>query len=829
VTYIEVAYIEYLNSIKYELQSTGKAKKSLRVKTILKQFGYLRRSQTLVNDFNAALNVVGLCATPMFDLDLPLDARVSISIKGVSTSQRDRVTESDLSKVKPMEPIQVKHDFLYYLFDFGSEQEYERFQACLDSNQPIAIFLVPLEEDFFSEIVVKILTYELIRKYQYRGMRAGLKSSNLSFDTTIQSDSANLLDQQSSLFDSSIFQFDRSTMSNVILGQTGFELMASEKFDEKFEQLSLYTNKYNSEQFFILFHCPSELEIRAQQRDDLFGYLVDRVASQIPFTFTLRCKYFNDRSIGEIEDIYAHFRLLMEVPKYEFEEDSVSLLDYFLELQKAQVQAESQLLIRMKPEHFYTLIWGQESDEHIYLKYFAIKTLEKVGYDLSKIHCEVQVIPGQMEDEKAQTVENDEIAQVSVSQENDVRRRPDVYVENEVIVEVETLRGKGFSGENVFFDLINRILIKSVGWPARLKSVWLVLPGFEIARNYYQLKKTKEILEQQFTKQYGSSFHLWVMTPDYENHRLIPVSFEAIEYPSFKYKPSKIPVPKVVRTSDQLKLDFSHVRGLKEEKERLNKLLQLQSKGLKSGIGGILFFGLPGCGKTLLANAFANESGRYFFKFSPADIQSMWISQSQKNIRDIFAQAKKKAPSVLFIDELDSIGFNRNETQAHSDQKATINQLLIELNNIGDSDVIVIAATNYLSGIDNALKRSGRLDWKISVFPPNQAERKDLFEYYLSQIDNINLECVNCNILAEQSSKFTSSDIALVCREVRNAILIEDMSSELTTSDVITYINNIQDGGLTLNEDQVREFLDECKRLSVKNPKIDTLKAEWGI
>ncbi|MEH2352401.1 ATP-binding protein [Nostoc sp.] len=91
----------------------------------------------------------------------------------------------------------------------------------------------------------------------------------------------------------------------------------------------------------------------------------------------------------------------------------------------------------------------------------------------------------------------------------------------------------------------------------------------------------------------------------------------------------------------------------------------------------MLFYGLPGCGKTLLANAFANESGRYFFKFSPADIVSVWIGQSQKNIRDIFAQAKKKSPSLLFIDELDSIGFNCNEDNAHTDQKATINQLLI--------------------------------------------------------------------------------------------------------------------------------------------------------
>jgi DNA polymerase III delta prime subunit len=771
-----------------------------------------------VNDFNAALDTVGLCATPVFDIYLPLDARVSISIKGASTSQTDRVNVPDLSEVKPLEPIQVKHDFFYYLFDFGSEQEYERFQACLDSNQPVGIFLVPLEEDFFSDIVVKILTYELLRKYQYRSIRADLKTSNLSFDTTIQSDTTSRLDLQSLLFDSIIFHFARSTMSNAILGTTGFELLDSEKFDEKFEQLSLYTNKYNPKQFFILFHCPPEFEIRAQQRDDLFGHLVDRVASQIPFTFTLRCKYPNERLIQELEDIFAHFRLLMEVPKYDFEEDNASLLNYFLELQKAQVQAEAQLLLRMKPEYFGILTWGHESDEHIYLKYFAIRTLEILGYDLSHIWCEVQITSEQAENEE-----------VSVSQEDDIRRRPDVYVENRVIVEVETLKGKGFAGENVFFDLINRILKKSAGWPDQLESVWLVLPGFEIARNYYQLKKIKEILEQQLNQEFGGSFQLLIMTPDYENHQLIAVSFKAIEYPSFKYIPSlPPPSPPVIEPTQP---NFSHVKGLKEEKEKLSKLLKLQSKGLKSGIGGILFFGLPGCGKTLLAKAFANESGRYFFNFSPADIQSVWIGQSQKNIRDIFAQAKKKAPSVLFIDELDSIGFSRSEMHAHTDQKATINQLLIELNNIGDSDVVVIAATNYLSGIDSALKRSGRLDWKIPVFPPNQAERKDLFEYYLSQFSNINLKLVNFDILAEKSSRFTSSDIQLVCREVRNAILLDEMemSSELTTSDVITFIGNLQDGGLSLDKNQVREFLDECKRLSVKSSKIDALKAEWDM
>ncbi|BCL40213.1 hypothetical protein [Nostoc sp. MS1] len=126
----------------------------------------------------------------------------------------------------------------------------------------------------------------------------------------------------------------------------------------------------------------------------------------------------------------------------------------------------------MKTEHFKTLVYGSESDEHIYLKYFAIRTLECQGHNLSQIRCEATVNPDNNETEG----------------KSKVKRRPDVYIENNTIVEVETLRGKAY-GENVFLDLIQDISIKIDGWPSQAKYVWLVLPGFEIARNYYQLKK----------------------------------------------------------------------------------------------------------------------------------------------------------------------------------------------------------------------------------------------------------------------------------------------------------------------------------------------------
>ena len=810
-----MSYTAYLRSIKNELQRTGRTQKSLRVKTIMEQLGYQRRSQAFVDNFNTALDELGLCTDPVFDLYIPLDTKLAISIKGANADLQPILAKFNT-------PFPVKHDFFYYLFDFGSEQEYERFQACLDSNQPVGIFLIPQAEDFFSDVVIKILNYELIRKYQYRGTNSIPTSSNQKFNTNVTTDELNEDDNEYSLSGANIYHFYISTMTSVILGTTGLDLLDCEKFDEQFEQISLYANKYNSEQLFTLFHCPSASEIQAQQQEDALGYLVDRVASKIPFTFTLRCKYPNEASIQHKEEIYAHFRLLLELPNYELEEDEASLLDYFLELQKAQIFADSQLLIRMKSEHFYALKWKEESTEYIYLKYFAIKTLENSGYELSKIRCEVELTSkDQQTNDDEDTYEYDEEYQSEIVP---------VYVNNQVIVEIETLKYQEFQDTNLFLDSLRRILRKSKVWPNQLNTVWLVFPGFEIARNSYQIKKIKEVLEYKLAGYYSDDFKILVMAPDYENHQLVPVSFESIDYPDFEYKvkkPSLVQASPLTKRIPEAKLDFSQVKGLKEEKEKLSKLLKLQSKGYQDAISGILFYGLPGCGKTLLANAFANESGRYFFKFSPADIISVWIGQSQKNIRDIFAQAKKKSPSVLFIDELDSIGFSRNADSAHTDQKATINQLLIELNNLRNSNVIVIAATNYLSGIDSALKRSGRLDWKIPIFPPDQWERIEIFQHYLAKIDFNQI--INFEILAEKSIRFTSSDIELVCREVRNAILLEEISSSLTTSDIITYINNLQDGGITLTEEQVKEFLDECKRLSVKNPKLETLKLEWGL
>ncbi|MEH2162660.1 MAG: hypothetical protein V7K38_16960 [Nostoc sp.] len=145
------------------------------------------------------------------DLYIPLDAKIAISIKGVEPI--NKVAESESISVKLQEAISVKHDFFYYLFHFGSEQEYERFQACLDSHQPVGIFLIPQVEDFFSDIVVKIFNYELIRKYQYSGYNTIPKAANRKIPISIVSEDKDCEDEQESpISDANIFQFYRSTI-----------------------------------------------------------------------------------------------------------------------------------------------------------------------------------------------------------------------------------------------------------------------------------------------------------------------------------------------------------------------------------------------------------------------------------------------------------------------------------------------------------------------------------------------------------------------------------------------------------------------------------------
>lgn len=160
------------------------------------------------------------------------------------------------------------------------------------------------------------------------------------------------------------------------------------------------------------------------------------------------------------------------------------------------------------------------------------------------------------------------------------------------------------------------------------------------------------------------------------------------------------------------------------------------------------------------------------------------------------------------------------------------------MNNIKNHDVIVIRATNMLSGIDHALKRSGRFDWKIPFFPPNVEERADLYEHYLKitiedckQVMEMTNELSKEDylLLGKESRGFTSSDIELVCNEIKQTILLEEIGNHLRVFEILRYVKQIKNQGLSLSADDVCKFVRECIDLNIKSSKIQFLIEEWKI
>jgi AAA+ superfamily predicted ATPase len=618
-------------------------------------------------------------------------------------------------------------------------------------------------------------------------------------------------------------------MASVLLGESGKELIESEKFEQQFNQLAFYSNKYYSEsndQFFILFKCPAYHKIEKQVKIEHLDNLINKVSAKLPYTFKLKCKYRNEIELNEAinlkRQIINHFKILFEIPQLVVDENE-TLFDLYIDLQKAQLQAENQLFLNFEPESFQILNFGYESDEHIYLKYLAIQVLKSKPYNIPLQNIKAEVFEQSI----------DELT-LDLS-----KSRPDLssfYNNSSIVVEAETMRGKDF------LKLTNEIIEKSYGWKGmqNFNELWLVFPGFEIARNYYQIQKCLELVNKDFLTQFKRKIIIKVFCPDLLNFSLIEVDFANIYTHTFEVS-KKTRAYKSVDKPAIKRLGLQEVKGLQEEKTFLLELKSLIDNDSNIGIGGILFYGLPGCGKTYLAKSFAQELGWNFYTFSPADIATGLIGLAQKHVKDIFKQARAKSPSILFIDELDSIAFSRDNNDGltvHSDQKATINQLLIELNNNEEHQVLVIGATNFLKTLDPAVKRTGRFDLKIPIYPPNKIERKEMLEFYGEKLNvelqkkgkqTLTLSSADFGYIATKTARFTSSDIKTIFKRPRIDLLLnkpEVNGLERIDKEVENMINT---GQLSLRTEQVKSFITECEQNGVKSSKLEELKLEWGI
>jgi len=216
--------------------------------------------------------------------------------------------------------------------------------------------------------------------------------------------------------------------------------------------------------------------------------------------------------------------------------------------------------------------------------------------------------------------------------------------------------------------------------------------------------------------------------------------------------------------------DVAGLEGAKEEIEEIVEFLKHPDKYTSLGgkiPKGALLIGPPGTGKTLLAKAVAGEAKVPFFSLSGSDFVEMFVGVGASRVRDLFKQAKDKAPAIIFIDEIDAIGRARgknNFTGSNDERENTLNQLLTEMDGFGsNTNVIVLAATNRADVLDKALIRAGRFDRQIYVDLPDIRERKQIFEVHLRPIKT--KETLDLDFLARQTPGFSGADIANVCNE----------------------------------------------------------------
>ncbi len=216
--------------------------------------------------------------------------------------------------------------------------------------------------------------------------------------------------------------------------------------------------------------------------------------------------------------------------------------------------------------------------------------------------------------------------------------------------------------------------------------------------------------------------------------------------------------------------DVAGLEGAKEEIEEIVDFLKNPKKYTELGAKipkGALLVGPPGTGKTLLAKAVAGEAKVPFFSLSGSDFVEMFVGVGASRVRDLFKQAKEKAPSIIFIDEIDAIGRARGKNAnmgSNDERENTLNQLLTEMDGFGtNSGVIILAATNRADVLDSALMRAGRFDRQIYVDMPDINERKEIFQVHLKPLKLA--EGLDIDFLAKQTPGFSGADIANICNE----------------------------------------------------------------
>jgi SpoVK/Ycf46/Vps4 family AAA+-type ATPase len=228
------------------------------------------------------------------------------------------------------------------------------------------------------------------------------------------------------------------------------------------------------------------------------------------------------------------------------------------------------------------------------------------------------------------------------------------------------------------------------------------------------------------------------------------------------------------------RITLKDVGGLKAVKERLEaaflapmrnpELRKLFGKNMR---GGLMLYGPPGCGKTFVARAVAGELGAKFISVTLSDVLNMYIGQSERNLHEMFETARRNAPCVLFLDEIDALGQKRSQLRS-SAMRGTVNQLLVELDDVRDSNegVFVLAATNHPWDVDSALKRPGRFDRTLLVLPPDLEAREAILAYHLKDRHAKGIDIAK---LAKRTDGYSGADLAHACDAAAEKALLDSV------------------------------------------------------
>jgi len=391
------------------------------------------------------------------------------------------------------------------------------------------------------------------------------------------------------------------------------------------------------------------------------------------------------------------------------------------------------------------------------------------------------------------------------------RDKPDLRVGSTLWVEVETMRALSLRGSNPFFVLESKLRQK-LGNMRAFQEIWLMVPNDVALLASEQLSA----LTRNLNTALGSSklrcgfVDILAETPVFlSSDTYVSTTDVRLSGVSWRTRKTIVTQP----------LTWDDIAGYSDLKERLREDLldplldpDKYSKHGLCAANGLLLYGLPGCGKSLIGRVLAGETGLVCRLIVPSDVTSMWLGEGVIKIRALFDWALKQSPCLLVLDELDAVAPQRKEENMHTDEKRQVNELLAQLDRISGKGVVVVATTNYVRGIDTAIQRSGRFDVKLPVFPPDEADRAKIFEYYLSPPrlkEFKNKQAIDTKRLAAEAILFTPADIkTAVQTAARQAIRETNSYGPLLSTETIC--KAIRQHPRSVRRNMAREWFEEA-------------------